>query len=314
MENKQDIWYCIMNPTAGKHEYHKVWNEIENGLKNHSVDYRIYFTKSKKDAEHKTIKFIEEGFRNFIAIGGDGTVHEVVNGMMKQKSVDKKDLLLAVIPIGTGNDWAKHHGITADIDDICKNIINKKTGIQDIGITKFISEGKEKIEYFNNVAGMAYDAFVVEKLEQRIKKPNKLNYILSILKYLFQYKLQKAKIFIKNEIIEGKFYTINVGICKFSGGGMSLVPHAIHDDGLFAVTIAGNLSKIDVILNTYRFYNFSLTQHPKIKSFQVNTLKVEGMNNQPIALELDGEMTGYSPVEFSILTDALRFIDSYQIY
>lgn len=305
---KNSVWYCVMNPIAGKRDYKLVWNEIDNSLTKNNIEHQIYFTNSRKDAEKQVIKKAQEGFVNFIAIGGDGTVHEVVNGIMKQAARPTEEMTLAVIPVGTGNDWAKHHGISYDMDNLCSSI---KSGIikkQDVGIASFSRNGGHLTEYFNNVAGMAYDAFVVEELEKRKSKPNKFIYIFSVLSMLFRYKLQIAQVKFPGKEIQKKFYTINVGICKYSGGGMSLVPHAIHDDGFLAVTLAGQLNKFEVLLNTYRFYNESLIRHPKIESFQVKNMQVTSLDEDPIYLELDGETAGHNPVEFSIIEKALRFI------
>lgn len=306
--DKKSIWYCVMNPTAGKRNYISVWKEIDNSLTKNNIEHEVYFTKCRKDAEKQVIKKTEEGYVNFIAIGGDGTVHEVVNGIMKQSVRPSGDIILAVIPVGTGNDWAKHHAIIYDMDRLCSSI---KSGIirnQDVGKASFKRNGEHLTEYFNNVAGMAYDAFVVEELEKRKSKPNKFIYIFSVLSMLFRYKLQKANVKIGDKEIQKKFYTINVGICKYSGGGMSLVPHAIHDDGFLAVTLAGQLNKFEVLRNTYRFYNESLIRHPKIESFQVKNLNVTSIDEDPIFLELDGETAGHNPVEFSIVEKGLRFI------
>ncbi|MGE5356884.1 MAG: diacylglycerol/lipid kinase family protein [Deltaproteobacteria bacterium] len=308
MKDKNEIWYCIFNPTAGRRNYKSVWNEIESKLKDYEIDFDIYFTKSKKDAENFTISKIGEGYRKFISIGGDGTVHEVVNGIMKQNKVPTDEIIMAVIPVGTGNDWAKHHGIVYNMDLLCNSILQNNTEKQDVGLANFSKDGKHRSEYFNNVAGMAYDAFVVEELEKRKSKPNKFIYIFSVLLMLFRYKLQKAKVNIEGNEIRKKFYTINVGICKYSGGGMSLVPHARHNDGKLAVTLAGPLKKLDILLNTYRFYNESLLKHPLIESYQTSKLEVTSMEADPIYLELDGESAGHNPVIFSIVENGLSFI------
>jgi diacylglycerol kinase family enzyme len=249
-----------------------------------------------------------EGYRRFVAIGGDGTVHEVVNGIMKQNILPPAEITLAAIPVGTGNDWAKHHGITCDLAKLVNAIKENRFAYQDVGKALFIHGDNSKEEYFNNVAGMAYDAFVVEQLEKKVKKPNKLIYILSVLGYLFKYKLQKAEVNIDGRLFRDKYYTINVGVCKYSGGGMSLVPHAIHDDGLLAVTLAGQLRKIDVLLNTYRFYNESLIDHPLVDAYQAKEVGVMSIGDDPIRLELDGELAGYNPIRFSVVEKALKFV------
>lgn len=105
-----------------------------------------------------------------------------------------------------------------------------------------------------------------------------------------------------------KFYTINIGVCKYSGGGMSLVPQANpFGDGL-AVTLAGNISKLGVILNTWRFYNESILKHKKIRGFLGKRIKVESLNNNQIGIEADGEYLGQSPVSISFLPKVLRVV------
>lgn len=305
---KNDIWYCIVNPTAGKKDYRKIWASIEKALSENEILFEVYFTQGKGDATQIVIAKSEDGYRRFIAIGGDGTVHEVVNGIMKQKIAPSNELIFAVIPVGTGNDWAKHHDITFDLHRIVEAIKAGRVISQDIGKAVFLHKGEKREEYFNNVAGMAYDAFVVEQLEKKSTKPNKFIYILSVLGYLFRYKLQKAEVLIDGRSYKDKYYTINVGVCKYSGGGMSLVPHAVHDDGLLAVTLAGKLSKIDVLLNIYRFYNETLTEHPLVDSCQAREIEVMSIDEDPIYLELDGELAGHNPVRFSVVEKALKFV------
>jgi len=301
-------WFCIVNPTAGKLDHHETIAKLKGFFQDKNINHKFYITKAKGDATSITIEKTNIGFRKFIAVGGDGTVHELINGIMQQDILPSTDITLAVIPIGTGNDWAKHHNIPTDLAKAFELILKENSSIQDIGIAEYTNKDKKEKQYFNNVAGMAYDAFVVKKLEQRKSKPNKFIYIFSVLSYLLQYKLQKAKLLIDNKKVDGKFYTINIGICKYSGGGMSLVPHAIHDDGLFAVTYAKEINKIEIIKNTYRFYNETLINHPKITGIQAKIITVESEDDSPIDLELDGELVGHSPVKFEIIKNAIKFV------
>ncbi len=303
-----EIWFGVFNPTAGNINHKKVIENIKNKLNLSNINFEIYTTKHKGDAVKIVRNKITLGYRKFIAIGGDGTVHEVVNGFMRQGIVPSDQLVFATIPIGTGNDWAKHHSIPCNIDSAIKILKAKKTSLQDIGLAIYQSNDVLEKQYFNNVAGLAYDAFVVKKLEQRKSKPNKFIYIFSVLSYLFQYKLQKAKIKIDHHEISGKFYTINIGICKYSGGGMSLVPHAVHDDGLFAVTYAKEISKLSIVFNTFRFYNETLIEHKKITGIQAKSISINSNDNTPIDLELDGELVGHTPVQFELIPNAIQFI------
>jgi diacylglycerol kinase (ATP) len=156
----------------------------------------------------------------------------------------------------------------------------------------------KKIErYFINVAGMAYDAFGVQLSEGKNWRFPKIQYLFHALSGLFKYKIHRAKLIFDEQKIIDYFYIINVGICKYSGGGMQLVPHAVPND-----------SKLDVILNSYRFYNSSLLEHSKVEGSLTKKIRVETMDDEPTGVEVDGEYIGESPVEFSILPKALKII------
>jgi len=125
---------------------------------------------------------------------------------------------------------------------------------------------------------------------------------------IFKYKIHRAKLIFDEQKIIDYFYIINVGICKYSGGGMQLVPHAVPNDGNFALTFVRKISKLDVILNSYRFYNSSLLEHSKVEGSLTKKIRVETMDDEPTGVEVDGEYIGESPVEFSILPKALKII------
>ncbi len=185
----------------------------------------------------------------------------------------------------------------------------ENTYLQDIGVASYFRNGRQKICYFANVAGMAYDAFVVKYSESNKKwVSNKLMYLFLTLKCLFQYKLQKSKVTFDGQEEENYFYTINAGICRYSGGGMQIVPHAIPNDGLLALTLARKISKLEIILNTYRFYTGTIDKHSKIFTTQAKHIRVEATGNEAVPLEVDGEFLGETPVEFSILNKALRVV------
>jgi diacylglycerol kinase family enzyme len=106
--------------------------------------------------------------------------------------------------------------------------------------------------------------------------------------------------------VEDEFYTINVGLCRYSGGGMQLVPHAIPDDGLLALTFARKLPKLEVLLQSGRFYKGTLLEHPRIEGYQTDHVRVEAADDEPCLVEADGEFLGQTPVEFSIIPAALK--------
>ncbi|MEL6867465.1 MAG: diacylglycerol kinase family protein [Bacteroidota bacterium] len=303
-------YYIILNPAAGRGSAQRKWPLIERGLKKRQINYQLVLTSHANQATQLTREGIAQGYRYIMAIGGDGTNNEVINGIIDQQIVPSKAITYALMPIGTGNDWVRSHGIPKKIDQVLDLIIADHCAYQDIGLVHYEDEeGRAKKRYFANVAGMAYDAYVVRKTAQgKSWLPSKLLYLWVTIKCLFQYQLKPAIVQTEQHQFEDYFYTINVGICRYSGGGMQFVPHAVPDDGQLAVTLAGRFSILEVLLNSYLFYTGTLHQHPKIEGFYCQSLSVHQKGTSPILLEVDGEFLGHSPVRFELIKQALRFI------
>jgi len=301
-------WYIIANPAAGNGKSKKELTSVCETMESNGFTYEIAETKNKGHATDLVVEGIANGFRKIIAIGGDGTNNEVVNGILLQKDVPSSSITYCLFPVGTGNDWVKEYGISKNLEEWIKMLKANKVFVQDVGLVRFLKNGKQSQRYFANVAGMAYDPYVLAEME-KLKRPvtNRLAYLLYGMYYVFKYNLQKARVHFNGKTVENYFYLINAGICKYSGGGMRLVPHAIPDDGRLALTLAGKLSKIGVLLNSYRFYNGTIGDHPKVDVFKSDYIKVEAVD-EPIALEVDGELIGETPVEFSVIPKGLKVI------
>lgn len=301
-------WFIIINPKANGGQLEKQWNKIQNKLIDHDIDFFAKKTTHQNHATELAKEAIENGCRKIIAVGGDGTGNEVANGILQQKTISSTEITFALLPVGTGNDWIKTHQIPKHLETWIKMLKNEKTTFQDVGLVRCFFNKKKVERYFINVAGMAYDAFGVQLSEGKNWRFPKIQYLLLALRGLFKYKIHRAKLIFEDKEIVDFFYIINIGICKYSGGGMQLVPHAIPDDGKFALTFAKKLSKLAVILNSYRFYNASLLEHPKVEGFLTKKISVETMDDMPTGVEVDGEYIGETPVEFLILPKSLRIL------
>ena len=305
------MWKVIINPTSGSGKAAKKIGAIEAKLKAACIAYQLEFTSRQGHAIELAKAAVEDGFRQIIVVGGDGTNHEVMNGIMQQNVLPSEGVTLCLVPVGTGNDWIRTHKMSRDVDVIIQNIKSGKTQLQDVGKATFQTPNGRGERYFINVAGLAYDAFIAKQMNENPRfVRNKLVYFYLILRCLFQYKPQKTRITFNNQQFEDKYYTINIGICKYSGGGMQLVPHAVPDDGLFAFTSVKSMPVLGVLASTPFLYGGRISKHPKAFVTQTDTLRIESLDNQPILLELDGEYLGNSPVKFEVLPRAIRFVSN----
>lgn len=308
-DNIPKDWFIIMNPVAGGGKAKKYWPEMEQLFLSNGFKFELALTNDKGHAIELARQAILSGYKKIIAIGGDGTNNEVVNGIFSQTEISTHNILYTLIPVGTGNDWIKTYNISKNFRQWIPLIKNLKTKKQDLGLVSYYSNGDKKERYFVNVAGMAYDGYI-GKVSTEKKGPvvSKFIYLSLIVSQLFKYKNRKAAVIFNGKEFESEFYSINVGICKYSGGGMQLVPHAIPDDGLLALTYDTGVSKLGVITMTPRLFIGSIDKHKKVKTHQVKMVRVEAREKRSTYLEVDGEFLGETPCEFYIKDRALNVI------
>lgn len=300
------FWHIIINPTAGNGNARLIWPQIENLLQQMSFSYSVHFTERVGHAIQLAETAVMGGGRFVLSVGGDGTHHEVANGILRQNRTPSNEVSLAALPIGTGNDWVKQYGVEKNIATRLQRLLNPEFVYQDVGRVRYYTEdGAEAERYFINVAGLAYDGYVAQRVEAEGKTGSKLAYLIAVARYLFDYEPQTVALHYDDHQVVDRFYTINVGICRYSGGGMQLVPHAVPDDGKFALTFARHMPRWEVLAQTRRFYNGSLLSHPKVTGAQVREVTVDAAS-LACPLEADGEFLGYAPAAFELLPGALR--------
>ncbi len=302
-------WFVIVNPNAGKRKGEKDWLEIAALLNEAGIDFVNVFTEHKNHAVALTRKYIENGYKNIIAVGGDGTLNEVVNGIFSQAHVPVADIVLAMIPVGTGNDWCRTFNIPNDYKKAIRVIARRNLFTQDIGSVKYISSsGNEKVRYFINMAGMGFDALVAKKTNKQKEagKSNPFSYAINIFSSLFNYKSTKVTIMLDNEKVETGVFSMSVGICQYNGGGMKQAPGALPDDGLFDLTIIQPIGKFKVIRNVLKLFDGSFTRLPEVSTYRSSKIVIH--SNPAMYIEADGESLGHTPFVFSILPRCLNVV------
>jgi len=305
---KQDKYLVIVNPNAGGRKAEKDWPIIEALLNAQEIDYEVIFTKYR----HHAIAIVPEKisqnhYRKIIAVGGDGTVNEVVNGIFAQTDVPSKEIQLGVIMIGTGNDWGKMFDIPTDYAEAIALIIAGNSFVQDVGHVSYFAGAEEKTRYFINCAGLGFDALVTETTNKEKDAGNSstLSYFKSLLGSLFRYKPIDVKVHIDNrEILDGKLFTLSLGIGKYTGGGMQQNPDAIPDDGLFDLMLVDKIAKTKLIRKIKKLYDGSIKDIKEVQSYRMSNMKVE--SDHKLMLEVDGESLGHAPFTFGIVAESLQ--------
>jgi len=296
-------WYIIANPTSGNGIVQKKWSKIIATLKQYKIPFEFSFSAYKNHEKELVFKALEKGYKNFISIGGDGTLHQIVNAAMIQKIIDPKQIKIGIIPMGTGNDWVKTYKIPKNIEQAIIIIRNQKTYLQDIGKLELLNTNT--ITYFNNLAGIGFDGFVVKNV-LNYKKYGSFSYLIATVMSFLKYKQQPVTIRFNNIKIKANILLTLVGICKYSGGGMQLTERVNTNDGVFDISIAKNFSFISVLLNILKFYNGTITHHKKVETYKTNSIRISA--KEKAFIQADGELIGNGGFEAVIIAKALNFI------
>ena len=298
--NNASIWFIIANPTSGNGKFSKNWNAIKALLTAREIPFKVAFTSHSTHEIQLVDDAVSKGFRTIICAGGDGTLHNVVNGIMMQRYVKTTEISLGVIPLGTGNDWIKTYNIPNNNAKAIEIIHKGKTVLQDVG--KITTDNTTN--YFVNVAGLGFDAYVVQKT-QAFKKLGSISYLFAGLSSLWNYKKATIEITINNKKIVTKSFMTIVGICKYCGGGMQFTSYKSTSDGLFDVAIFKDLSFLELLKNIKNIYKGDFKNEPKIETYLTDKLTIKALDNNPF-LQADGEIIPHSTATFSIIPNALK--------
>ncbi len=302
-------WSIIVNPTAGSGKAKKQWHQkVASLLQQKNISYKVVFTKSIGHASEIVQQLVEQGSRNIAAVGGDGTFHEVVNGIMNQSVVPSIEITFAVIPLGTGNDWIRSLEISNDVEVAIDILQNGTPFLQDVGRVSFEAGSQAQQRYFMNVAGAGFDAFVAQRMGKSHKRFGQFTYFWELLKGIAVF--QNIPIQLQSDDFQAKtpVFMLNVGVGKYLGSGMKVVPNAVLDDGLFDVTFIEKASKLEIIGQLKNLYDGSFIEFHKVKSFRTKQITVNTKGKMPLYLQADGEILGCAPLQFEILSKKLKVL------
>jgi len=301
-------WCAIVNPNAGSGKGKKDWDRISDLLSREKITHSTRFTEKKGHATEFARDAIENGFRQLISIGGDGTLNEVLNGVYTQNKITPDEILIGMIPVGTGNDWGRMFGIPTVYEGAVNVIREKKVMLHDVGLVRYYSGSGQESRYFLNIAGLGFEALVVNKTnKQKDKgKSNQALYFYNLLSSLISFNITRADIIIDGEKKSSRIFSINVGNGRYCGGGMRQTPDALPDDGLLDITVIREIGRLEIIKSLKILYDGTILSHPKVDGYRCKNLAVKP--ESVLFVECDGESLGHTPAEFSIIPGGINIV------
>ncbi|MFK7747724.1 MAG: diacylglycerol kinase family protein [Kordia sp.] len=301
---RKENWFLIVNPTSGSFSGKRKWRKIVATFEALNIPFEFEFTTKPQHEYELVIEGLKKGYRKFVSIGGDGTLHHIVNGLMQQKIVSLQEIKLAVIPLGTGNDWVKTYKIPKNITKAIQIIKEEHTIFQDIGKLSLLNV--DKTVFFNNVAGLGFDGYVVKRNE-RLKFLGAASFLVSTVLGLMRYKATEFTIKSAEKQLTSKSLLTIVGICQYSGGGMQLTKDVASADGLFDISVAKHFTLFNLLRNVFGLFNGQIVNHSKVETFKTDSITIE-TSQKKVYIQADGELIGTGGFTATILPKTLQFV------
>jgi YegS/Rv2252/BmrU family lipid kinase len=301
----------IVNPSSGNGSTGREWRRIEGMAQKRLGDFKTFMTTRPGEATYLTRRQLLDGSDRVICVGGDGTLNEVVNGFMDESGPIRPEALLGFLPNGTGCDFCRTVCEKTSLENSLDMIRASHIRIIDLGRVKYQGQdGHPCIRYFHNITSFGLGGEVVDRVNHTSKACGPfLSFIWATLVGFFVYNKKRVRFQVdKGQPQDVTILNLVVANGQFHGGGMQVAPDALVDDGLFHITVIGNLSLPEFFWNLPKLYNGNIKKVKQVSTYKGR--KVVAVSEQTVLLEMDGEQPGCLPVEIEIVPSAIRMIIS----
>lgn len=298
-------WFVIVNPQSGRGRGRREFDRIHRLLERARVDARVACTEGPGHAGELARDARDAGFARIAAVGGDGTAHEMVDGLARGDGLARlRDLLLATVPIGTGNDWARSLGMPTRLPAALAQLAQPSECDCDLGRVECAAPEGPRTAHFVNVAGAGFDAFVVERLGER--KPGRWSYLIELLRSHRRFRAPTLTVETPGARLRDASLVVFAGIGAYCGGGMQVAPRAELDDGQFEVTLIREMGGARILWELRRLFDASLHDCSRVTAWRAASLAID--SDPPCGIEADGELVGTTPARIEIHPRALRVV------
>ena len=306
----------IMNPVAGGGRLNRHWPEIDAALKSAFGAVELRKTQAAGDGSTLAMDLAANGFDLVVAAGGDGTLSEVADGLIKA-AVEGSRAALGMLPCGTGTDFARGVGLDGDFATTIRRVAASKGRAIDAGRVYYVDDhGALASRHFINVASLGISGAVARAVNADGRKgrvsAKALFYWHTVAEFI-RYRFQEVRITVDDgEPIGARIGLVAAANGKFCGGGMMLAPDAVLDDGLFDIVILRAAGKLGLIRDIRLLYGGLHRNHPAITIVRGRKVMVEPLDDSAASrmlVEADGESPGRIPATFEIMPAAITLKD-----
>ncbi|MCK9283561.1 MAG: diacylglycerol kinase family lipid kinase [Rhodocyclaceae bacterium] len=297
-----ETWLVALNPISGRGRGLHWRSAIEAHLAARGQCFHTVVSGYAGGTVDLVAEAVRRGCRRVLVVGGDGSLSEAVNGLFAQAVVSPAAVTLALLPVGTGNDWGRSHAVPTAPEAAIELAVRGVPRPHDAGVIDFSATGARR--WFVNVAGCGFDAAVVERMPSR--RWGRLAYLIGLLRGLSAYRMLPLSLTVDGRTEYAQALVAFTCIGSTCGGGMKVAPNARDDDGLLDVTLIHYLKAWEILRDVRRLFDGSLLSHPQVSSWQTNRVELDGELGTPV--EADGETVGHLPATVTVVPGALMLV------
>lgn len=295
-------WFVLVNPASGGGQARRRWPALQSALRRQGIGFERADTSAPGDGTRLAADALQRGHRRLLAIGGDGTFNELLNGVFPESGVPPRDCLLAAAPFGTGNDWAHTMQVPADPERLAGCLARGRARSADLGV---VTSADGRRLAFHTVAGAGLDAAVLARTSPR--GPRALAYLLALLRTIREFRASQFRLTVDGAPAEGRWWLAQVANGPRCGGGMRLAPGALPDDGLLDLVTVAPLGLRQSLARLPKLFDGRLDGDPAFPVTRCRQVTIHA--DPPVEVEVDGQRFGTTPVAVHVLSGALRALD-----
>jgi diacylglycerol kinase (ATP) len=301
-----DDAFVVLNPASAGGRTLRRWPATMHALHAAGVAFEVYRTAGPGDATGAVRAALQRGRRTIVAVGGDGTLNEVLNGFFDADGAPiGGDAMLAMLPSGTGGDFRKAAGIPGDIAAAARLIAARSVRHIDAGRVEF-ADGTRR--FFINIADCGMGGEVVERVNRSTYKGGGARgsamFLGTSLMTLLRYTSRRARIEVDGAIIERDVRSVVIANGRYFGGGMRVAPDAVLDDGQFDVVVIAETGRTRALTGIPSLYRGRHLNRREVEVYRARTVRVS-CDGDPMLFDVEGEQIGMTPATLTCLPAAI---------
>lgn len=301
----------IVNPTAHHGKVWKSWPKLQLKIAQYFPEVTVRFTEYQHHAIELTRALVHEGYERILAVGGDGTNLEIVNGLFENEQLLNPQVQFGVIPLLTGLDLSRSLKMPQDMDLALNALQKGKTVNGDLGFVRYTNQKNEEQHcYFVNVASFGLHGEGLRHVSQSSRWFGKsLTYLMGAAQALISYRSLPLSLTTDNkQIYQGNCFFGAISNGQFFNGGMHIAPNADIGDGLLDLILIGDLTFLEHCLRAPLVYTGRHIEYENIHESKFKQLIATPLYHDDILVEADGELLGKLPATFEIRPSSVQFI------